>query len=435
MAFTLAALVLPLPATAFAGSKLQAVGAASIGYTDNVRSAPDPPIEGVAEREPGAFALISPGAVLAFSQPGVLQRMSYTYTASLFLGESDANSSSNRLDYVGFFDVSPRATLLFGASLHQSHLHSTGLLPDASVTPLSAAVPGTTAFVALRAEQSLSYELWRDYRLIQGVYGIFLTPLSDAPAARTYATGGRLGLERVWRTDAVGVEARADYVLVTDAALADGTIVDTQRQLVTTGVATWRHDWSRDFTSRVEAGVMRVQRLESGRGFWEPTGAAALGYATEDGDAELYYRHTATTSPLLGQSFIADHVGLRGGVPLAKEGEVRLSLSAGYQNGRLINEDATLATTLDLYLADAALGWQTTDELVLELRYQHAEQVSGARAPPLPLSFVRNTLLVGAGVTFPSDREMPRRYRAPRRVDRSDELTDAARSPHARGEP
>ena len=44
--------------------------------------------------------------------------------------------------------------------------------------------------------------------------------------------------------------------------------------------------------------------------------------------------------------------------------------------------------------------------------------------PPLPLSFMRNTVLLTATIKWPPDRVMPRRYRAPRRVDRSDEIRD-----------
>jgi hypothetical protein len=399
------------PERAFARPKFQGVGAASIGYTDNVHSSPDPPVPGVPEKTGDAFTLISPGVVMASTSRGVVHRVGYTYTLSLFLRESDANSSSNRLDYTGFFDLTPRTTLLLGASVLQSARHTTGIIPSADSTPLSSAVPGTTPFVSLRGEE--------------GLFGVFQTPITDEPAPRTYETGARLGVERLFLQDAVGVEGRANYSVVTGGTLPDGRPAGNQRQLVTAGVGRWRHDWGRDFTSRLEAGVMRVQRLDSGLGFWEPTGAAALAYAIEDGEAEIFYQHTASTSPLLGQSFVVDEVRLRGALPLADEGVVMLSSSIGYQHGRVIADDATLATTLDLYLVDVALGWQATDEWLLDVRYQHTQQLSDAEEPPLPLSFVRNTVLIGAALTFPPDREMPRRYRPPRRVDQSDELYEA----------
>jgi hypothetical protein len=412
-------------ASAAAKPKLQGVGAASVGYTDNVQSSPDPPVPGVPEKTGDAFLLLSPGLVLASTSAGAVHRLSYIYTVNLFLSESEGNSSSNRLDYTLFLDPAPRYTLLLGASVLQSHRNTAGLLPSASSTPVGAALPGSTAFVQLRGEESLGVEVARDWRMTQGWVGVFQTPISDEPAPRTYETGGRLGLERLWLIDAAGIEARADYALVTDGTRADGTPAGNQRQLVTAGVFRWRHDWGYDFTSRAEAGAMRVQRLDSGRGFWEPTGAAALAYANEEGEAEVAYEHTATTSPLLGQSFIIDEVRARGSLPLMEKGVLTLGLSTGYQNGRLIDEDATLATSVDVFLGDIALGWQTTDELMLDLRYQHVQQRSDATAPPLPLSYARNTVMVGAIVALPPDSDMPRRYRPPQRVDRTDELYDA----------
>ena len=38
-----------------------------------------------------------------------------------------------------------------------------------------------------------------------------------------------------------------------------------------------------------------------------------------------------------------------------------------------------------------------------------------------------NTVMVGATVKFPPDRDMPRPYRPPRRVDRADEIRDVGR--------
>ncbi len=417
--------------SALARPKLQGVGNGQVGYTDNVQSSPDPPVPGVPEKTGDFFTLLSPGLVLASADPGAVHRLAYTYTVSLFLNESDANSSSNRVDYQLFLDPSPRYTLLFGASVLQANRHTAGLLSTPSTTPLTAAVPGTTSFVQFRGEQALTLEIAQDWRLLQGAFGVLQTSITDDEAPRTYEAGGRLGIERLWITDAAGIEGRADYSLVTNSVLADGTPVGNQRQLVSAGVLRWRHDWGYDFASRLEAGAMRIQRLDSGHGFWEPTGAAALSYANEEGEAELAYEHTATTSPLLGQSYIVDDVRLRGGIPLAEKNIVTLGTSLGYEHGRLIGESGKLETTLDVYLGDVALGWQATDELLLDLRYQHAQQRSDATAPPLPLSYARNTVMIGAIVEFPPDSEMPRRYRPPRRVDQSDELYEA-RDPASR---
>jgi hypothetical protein len=241
--------------------------------------------------------------------------------------------------------------------------------------------------------------------------------------------GARLGVERLFRRDAVGAEARSNYTVIQDAIGVDGLPRETQQQLVAGGVGLWRHDWSPFFASSAEAGALRVQRFNTGRGAWYPTGGASLFYTNRLGDAQLSYVHTVVNNALLGQSLLVDEVRLRGGVPLTKRGDLWLASNLGFQYGRLIDENATLAAQVNVYQGDVALGWQATDILQLGLRYQHIEQVSDATVAPLPLSFVQNSVLAGATVKLPPDRDMPRAYRAPRRVDGSDEIRDGMAPP------
>ena len=102
-----------------------------------------------------------------------------------------------------------------------------------------------------------------------------------------------------------------------------------------------------------------------------------------------------------------------------------LAASAGYQTGRLLDENARLATHVSLLLTDVTFGWQTTPWLLLGVRAQHIDQRSDVRVPTLPVSFVQNSIMLGASAKFPPDPDMPAAYRSPRRVDRTDELRTA----------
>jgi hypothetical protein len=221
------------------------------------------------------------------------------------------------------------------------------------------------------------------------------------------------------------MEGRVDYSVIEGSLSPEGVALGVQKQVIGTGLALWRHDWGRFLTSRADAGALRVQRLNTDRGFWEPVGGAALAYATEAGDAVLACEHTVTTNPLLGQTLLVDQVSLRGAVPLTKKGEVLVAASSGYQRGQILDEDANLAAHVDALFADLGLGWQATASILVGLRYQHIEQISDSRIPPLPLSFVRNSIMAGTTIRFPPERDMPRAYRAPQRVDRADEIRDA----------
>jgi hypothetical protein len=410
---------------AHADPKLQGVGEASLGYTDNIQSAPSVPIPGGAPRSAGAFLVLRPGVVLASVTARANHRLKYTYTYDLFFQQTNVSTSSNQLEYRAFFDLSPRVGLVVGTNAIQSNRYSAIVLTPPGAGAVNATPTGSGAFLLATADELMSFDLGPGLRSYEGIAVTEQTPLFDTVAPRTFGAASRVGIERSFQADAVGTEARAEYSSIEGSLRPDGTALGLQRQIIGTGVGLWRHDWSRDFTSRAEAGVLRVQRINTGRGFWEPAGSATLAYVTEVGDADLVYAHLVTTNPLLGQALLVDEVRLRGALPLASKGEVLVAASSGFQRGRLLDENATLAAHVDAILVDVGVAWQTTDALLLGLRYQHVEQISDTRVPPLPLSFVRNSVMFGASFRFPPEREMPRAYRAPQRVDRSDEIRDA----------
>jgi hypothetical protein len=406
--------------SARAETRLQASADAVLGYTDNGRSSPAQPPPGVAEKASDEFLVLSPGALLAIRSESALHRLGYTYTASLFYHDVSASSSSHRLEYRGFFDLSPRATLVLGSSLSQTKPYAASTVVPASSSELGATLPSTDNFVVVTADELTRLRLARDWNGWQGFSAGMGTPLHAAAGPRTVELSASAGVERVFRADALGTEARATGSSVSNGVRPDGTPSGEMRQLVAGGVGLWRHDFGRDFASRAEAGAVRIQRLTSRRGFWHPIGSAALGYAVQQGQAELSYAHRVATSVLIGQSLLADEVLLRGGLPITPKSEVVIGGSIGYQHGRLIDEDATLAARIDVFLADVALGWQALPNLGASLRYQHIDQRSDASAPPLPLSYVKNTVMLGVALRFPPDSQMPRPYREPRRVDESD---------------
>ena len=423
---------------AHAAPHFQGVGETSLGYTDNAQAAPNGADTTQATRSRSVFWMLSPGAVLALASPRQLQRLSYRYEYDLYFNTAASSSSSNRLDYRGFFDLSPRVTLVLGASATESDRFNSVAFGAPGASAVGAVPTGTGSYLSASTDEAFSFDLGPGWRAWQSANALVDTPIFDTEAPQTLAAGARLGVERNFLLDAVGAEGRVDYSVISDSLQSDGTPLGQQRQIVAGGVALWRHDWGRYLTSSAEAGALRVKRLNSHRGFWTPTGTAVLAYTTEDGDAQLSYSHTVTTNALLGQTLLVDEVRLRGELPLTKEGELTLSSTLAYQSGKLIDEDATLATRVRVILGDVSLGWQATKLLELGARYEHVEQKSGANTPPLPVSFVQNNVLLGATLKFPPDRDMPRPYRAPRRVDRTDEIRDgiqpASAGPRAPGE-
>jgi hypothetical protein len=145
----------------------------------------------------------------------------------------------------------------------------------------------------------------------------------------------------------------------------------------------------------------------------------------EEGLAELSYAHAVSTDLYLGQVFVVDEVRIHGSIPLDADDRFWLGSTLGYQAGRVLDEVGNPAADVDVIVGDVALAWQFEDELRFSVRYQHIEQMTDADAlPPLPLSFVRNSVMFGATLELPREQDMPRRYRRSERVDESDEVRD-----------
>jgi hypothetical protein len=414
-----------------AAQSLQAVGELSLGWTDNVQSAPDDPLPGVGEKAPDEFVIVSPGAVWVRRTPRAVHRLGYTHAATLFYEHPDADNSSNRLDYQGFVELSRRIALVAEASLVQAAPHTQTTVASPTTGEVQAMLPRTDAYLTGAASWQLSFEVSRDYRLWQRSRVGFGMPLSRSESASTIEIGASLGVERTFRADGLGAEVTAEHATVTRGVSGTGAPEDTARQVTVTGVGRWRHDIGRDFASRLEAGVVRVERLNTDRGAWYPAGVAALGYAVESGTAELRYARRVTTNLVLGQYLLVDEVVLSGAVPLSRSREVLLAANVGHQWGRLIEEDATLAARVRVLMADVGVGWQASASTLIGLRYQHVQQRSDARSVDLPLSFVKNSVLLSVMLRFPPDSALPRPYRPPMRVDGSDEI----RPSRSRGAP
>lgn len=413
-----------MASVAAARERLQGLFEGSIGYTDNVQGTPEhpPPDSDIPPASGDAFAILTPGVLFAIEKPNQTQRLEYSYTAHIYADQWSSNGYSNQLEWEGFFLHSRYLELVLSAGATQSHHHTAQTLSNASATALNAAFPGTSPFLLARVSEGLAARPWYRWTLRQGTGAALQTPVFpgiDAPTS--FEWFNRLGAERSFRHDAVGVEAGTDYTLVSGAVDEDGRELGQQAQLISSVVGRWRHDLARRWSTQLDAGAMHVWKITADSQFWHPTGLALLGYTRREGDASILYRHGARTDLFLGLTFLVDEVSVRGSIPVDEDDDVVIQASAGYQHNRLIDEEGDLATELDVWLADVGVTWRVQSSVRLGLRFQHIDQESQAELPPLPLDFTRNTLLATAAFEYPPETRMPRTYRPPRRVDRGDD--------------
>jgi len=404
---------------AWSAPSLQGVADTAFGYTDNLESSPSTPVAGIPAKAPGIFALLSPSLVLAVSARRSSHRVAYTFTYILVFNNLAENSSANRLDYQGFFDLAPTQSLLLDADIVQSNTDTaTGL-------GQGALLPGATSYVTGTMDQLFSMDLTSRWRAWEAAELFAQAPLSAGEDPETESVAGRVGADYAWKSDALGAEARSSYTVIQNSLQLDGAPAGPQEQLTNVAVAQFRQDLSRHFTASVEGGAMQVARLNTQTVFWSPAGAAAVNYTDDAGALSLTYDHAMTTNPLLGQYLLVDEARLGGALPLVRQPGIILTATAGYQLGQLLDQNANLAAHVDTLLVDVGIQYLVTETLALGVRYQHIERWSDVLLPPLPFSFTRNTGMLTATFKYPPDARMPRPYRSPVRVDRTDEVRDA----------
>lgn len=406
-----------------AAPKIQATGSGAVGYTTNVFSSPDEPVEDVPPKKGDALTVLSPGVAAVFYTPGETHRASYTFTATLFATTPSAHGFGNRLEWESLFELDPRLDLSLTASAAQDHHHTDNTFSNVTATSVRAMFPGTGRFILTRFGEALRYEISPYWRSRQASALALNAPFFESGTV-SFTWANSAGVERVWPSDALGPEFRADYASVSQTVDREGVPQGSRRELIAEALMQWRHDFGRSFTSRADAGVVRVYRLSQGADFTDATYAATLGYARRDGFASLSYRHGVSTNLYLAQTLLVDHVALHAALPLDAEDRFWVGSTAGLQLGHILDTEGRTATSLRVYLGDVGLAWQLEDELRLGLRYQYMRQDSDASLPPLPLSFVRHSVMLTATIELPRERDMPGRFRPGMRVDRSDELRD-----------
>src|SRR6186713_1232760 len=225
--------------------KLQAIGETSVGCLDTSQSPPDGGPGRVTNR--GVTLTLAPGLVLAQVSERAQHRLGYRLQYDVLFGDPLTSSATNSLDYLGFFDLSARVGLLLEAGVVASNQNSS-LTFGTPGSEFTGALPlGSNAFVLGRVGETFTFDVANGWRAWQGGTVVAETPILGGEGPRTFSPGARLGIERAFLADAVGVEGRSTYTVIEDGVGPGGAPVPVQRELVNVGVATWRHDWGRDF--------------------------------------------------------------------------------------------------------------------------------------------------------------------------------------------
>jgi hypothetical protein len=422
----LAAVALVAPGAALADESLHAVVSVTTGFTDNVLSASsDSPDLGV---ESDGFVLLSPGAVYARERPRSVHVASYVFGASMYLRHAEANSYTNRAAWGSRLALSPESELGLGASFVQGRISSVRASTPAAHAELGLEPVGGNNFVSLGGEQSFRRTIGRDWRVDQAANARMFKDLTNAARlGANYTAGTTASVTRRWRVDAATLSAAAYYAHMGSRRPAEDSLVppvDGESQLVVGPELRWRRDVGRHWSTDVGAGFVAAARIdEPAERQWEPTALAALRYVVDEGAASLSWRRGVSYNVLVGQSTISDTVSLRGDLPLPWQDGLATSATIAYQRGHLLDfVDQSAAGTIDLWVLDAAAGWEIDEELSLGLRWQTIRQTrDGVRVPGVIENVSRTQVLLVVTGRYPGRQAAVLPGRDGYRVDQRDE--------------
>ncbi len=404
------AAVLPgvLIGAASADARVMVRGAilASGGWTDNARSQPSSAPGGQQRDE---FFDLQPGMIVAHETPTFVEQLGVRLTSSSYLENPEARAYAGRLDWGGFFELSPSSSILLGASGQIGRFNTFTTLDGAAGTPITALPPSGITFTTLGAQEQAAHDFSPAWRGLQGLEVNSFLPLSSGAAQpKSVSVDHRFGGERSYVRDALGFEIRNAYALYTAVAGSRAQ----QAQLTESIVGRWRHELSREFGSQLDAGAAVVTRADDfGGALFLPVVTAMLRYTVDAGQAEASYSHAATANVFVGQTFVSDSGVLRLGLPLGRS-RFALSGSLGVSRGRAANtSDGTYGPAISVLVADAALSWAATPEVGVSLRYQLTDQHGGAVMDQLAPSYLRSTVLLSIAAVYPAQQRAGLPYR------------------------
>lgn len=323
----------------------------------------------------------------------------------------NADELLQRLTLTSSYEVSRRTRLLLSAVASQSTISNLLLTQPTGSTPITALPLANANLGTVAATQGIEWDASPRLLFTQTAGGSYVTSLDeDVPLTSAFANAG-IGLEYLWKNDALGGDLLGGIARVDTPPLPQTTFYTV------TAAPRWRHDWSDRVSTSLSGGATLVMSPEADQApFVTPYGRASVLYTLGETNADLSYAGGVQPNVLSGQLLRAHQVTLRAGTPLSEHERVFLSGSIGFLRGEtIVLDDTVQPPDFDAFLSDVDVSWLATDHLSVFGRYQFFGQFGGPGA-----QFLREALIFGITVaTRPPDGiRIPTQFA--QRVDRGD---------------
>lgn len=316
--------------------------------------------------------------------------ITYSITGALHTLGS-ASEIANRAGLLSAFELSPRTALLLGVDASQT---STGnfLIQESPTTATVSVYPSAgTRLITGRLSQALRHELSPVLIATQDASAQATTTLPPAPPLNTFVASLGGGIERIWRSDGLGVSLTGGYALTQ----ATPPQLDTNLVTITAGPR-WRHDWSRSVSSSATAGATYLFSPDPGtEDAVAPAGSATVLYFLDPASVDLSYSVGIFPSPLTGLVLRSHRVVLHATAPISERRRIFIGGSIGALRANIVSLRNLPEQGYDALSADLDLSWQATEHMNVYARYQTITQIADVPPGGVDPSFIRDTFLVG----------------------------------------
>jgi hypothetical protein len=381
-----------------------------VAVTDNLFS-----VARDANPQSDLYLTLRPGVIGTWETPRMIENLAIE---GEILEYATHNNTDPSLTLRGRWDslwlLGPRSELGLGGDAAEGRITALSANSPADQTSVIVTPSGNSELRNADAYQRVSWQSTRATRTSENAYVHWGATSDNAMAPTTtdsIDTGVSFAFDRLFSHDDLGLEVGGSYVKL-ELVAPTGMGASPSRfdqELNPHATASWRHDYSRRWSSSLSGGVVYVNPFGTDKfNPMRPPGAAApapvfnatLAYTGDWGFATLTGSRAVSPNLLIAQNTVDTGAYLRLALPLPwlelssrSEPHYTAIGSVGVAETQLIDPvSSDLVGSFELAHVDLALQYRPSTSTTYALRYEFAYQHGDTIAALVEPSYFRNTV-------------------------------------------
>lgn len=361
--------------------------------------------------------------LFAYDSPRFIQELTAEAEFLEYVAHSDKPSVTFRSGWQGFITPGPRSEMTLGVSASTGQLNAMATRTSPDQTGINVLPPGAIDTRQGAANEYLSYQVGKDTRIGERIYGNFTATQDNDPSVKVtteaYDTGASLSIDHSFQHDSLALEAGGQFIYLKrldPLRVQMGSRLD--QQVNPRAVATWRHDFNREWSLNADGGGVYVNPVgtdpynptQTRRAAPFPIFGGVLAYTEQWGRATFSARRAVTPNLFIAQNTVADTAIATVAMPLPWLDEtphLRLPKlvglgSIGFDRTQLI--DPAMGDLIGKFYVthvDLGLAWTPKPGQTYGIRYQFLYQ-TGDSTPTLTIpGFWSNTIFFTFSLRYP----------------------------------